>query len=119
MGREERDFLLERVPMAPRLARRLRTAYHDVAQVQPAVRPAPEERRRGGALYSRRQRLAEREHVGRAVDATVAAVQLAHRAVVDERERDGGVARQTERPERRADRGARGREVTRRGTGDG
>jgi hypothetical protein len=91
----------------------LRSADHDVAELERAV-SLPFQRGSGGlSLRASAQRLSEGEDVGRAVLPAIAAIELAHRRIVDECDHELRIFRDPVGPERGANAAARGREVTR------
>ena len=115
---QEGDLVREPPAASPGLPGGLRRAHDDVAEPQDAVRVRDEVARRPGSPGAPRQPLAEREDVRRPVDPAVAAVEPALRRVVDEGERDLGLARQPDRSERGADGGTERRQRARGSPGD-
>ena len=119
VGCQEGDLRLERPPATARLPRGLRRADHDVADAKDAVGVLLQVRSCLRAADPAREPLAEGEHVGRPVDPAMPAVELAHLAVVYEREGDLTLERKSQRTERRADGSANRDEVAGRLAGDG
>ena len=115
---QEGDLVREPPAASPGLPGGLLRAHDDVAEPEDAVRVRDEVARRPGSPGAPRQPLAEREDVRRPVDPAVAAVEPALRRVVDEGERDLGLARQPDRSEGSADSGTEGRQRARGSPGD-
>src|SRR5512143_1337965 len=108
---EERHLRGERPPPPACLARRLRAADDDVAELDRAVGSGHEARRGDRATDLGAELLAEREDVRRAVLPAVTPVQTTHLFVVHERERDDRARRQTVRARRTAHRATRQRDI--------
>src|SRR2546423_13415028 len=107
VGRQESDLLPDRSFSSARLSGSLFVADKDLAQIEPAAvrRSATIYVRNGpGAAVPRRDRLAERQHVGRLVDPPESLVEGPHLFVGQEGDMQLGVARQTKRPNGPADR---------------
>src|SRR5712691_12266032 len=119
MRGQEGNLRLERPPAPACLPPRLGRADHDVPETKDAVGVFVQVRPRPGAADPARQRLTKGEHVGRTVDPAVSAVELAHLAVVHEREGDLALAPKSQRTERGADGSADRGEVAGRLAGDG
>ena len=96
VSRQERDLLPDRPSAAPRLPGSLLRADQYLAEVEPSAvfGPAVVYVRQGsGAAVTPRDRLAEREHVGRLIDPTESLVQGTHLGVGQECNLHLGVAR--------------------------
>jgi len=109
--REESDLARERPPAAPCLPPRLLRRDDDVSELERAVGRALQELARRRAARPRGQHDPEGEHVGDAFLAAMARIQIPHRGVVNEGERDLGTRIETRRHEDVTDGGTREPEV--------